>query len=137
MNKKRFFLLVNFLLLLFLANCSAKSNSSTITAESAPPATDSAELSASQSTPAPEFSTLTALSICYSAPLPTSFINELGDNPELSNCNDEDVSAQIVVSDQNPVSHWIYALAAPFFTIDDDMTAEMLKLSGWTAIKAG
>ncbi len=72
-------------------------------------------------TPSP---TLSPYSIAIADTIPQSFIATLTLPPEWG-LTDQSAAAglQLSISDENPVSHWVYALAASFPTVVDDVSA--------------
>jgi poly-gamma-glutamate synthesis protein (capsule biosynthesis protein) len=121
MINAKYHLLSQLFLILLLSQCTVKpvpqvvspSNETTQTVTSQPNTMESVESVKDR--------------LCTTSPLPASFVTELEQRTSVPNCLDVDAEIQLRISDLDPISHWIYVLAAPFFTIDDDMNSELLK----------
>jgi hypothetical protein len=69
--------------------------------------------------------------ICSEGRFPDAFLSQITSEPGIPTCADQYAPIQFTISEDQIVSEWIYALAAPFYTIDDEVGSKMLK-QAWT-----
>ncbi|MBI9049252.1 MAG: CapA family protein [Anaerolineaceae bacterium] len=122
MNKLKHFLQTTVIIFLFLTGCSNQiKNSNTTTQNESIPVTDETSLLIAS---ADNFTL-----VCSKQTLPDSFLYQLAANVAVSPCAERSTDIQFEISSAQPVSQWIYSLAAPFYTIDDDINFDLLKLA--------
>ena len=112
-----------------IASCSSTLDASPVTAAASntQAATELPLETAIPETPTPQIHD----DLCFDESVPSGLIAKTISSDAIQPCTEHNTAFHLKVGDQNPVSQWIYAVAAPFFTIDDDISADMLK-SAWT-----
>ena len=78
-------------------------------------------------TATPEIPAENPAQICTNGNFPTAFLSQITTEAQIPTCSEQVASIKFDISEDQQVSEWIYALAAPFFTIDDEMGIGMLK----------
>jgi poly-gamma-glutamate synthesis protein (capsule biosynthesis protein) len=78
-------------------------------------------------TPTPQIVTDENTDLCIVQQLPQGFSSKLSTDNEITQCTVKPAAIQLEIGSAQIVSEWIYALAAPYFTIDDNIGANLLK----------
>lgn len=129
MRKSFFFNRILFFLLIpavFVTSCSSQALS--------PAAANSSKLNETEEVPNAELNLSTpteqvdpSIKIWMDPNLPESFKSQIQlPNGSISTSTAEDSNLQILPGEENPISSWVYALVAPFPTIEDNVTSKSL-----------
>jgi hypothetical protein len=124
--------------LFILTSCSTPLNSSPVTAsDGSANATLSAQVGANATPIADVAAQQSNTQLCFSGELPLGFVNASTPSQQIPYCDVQTTEFKLMIGEQNTISRWVYALAAPFFTIDDDISSAILKKAWLSGSQSG